>query len=113
MPITWAVEPDRHYIVFSVADPFIMDEWREAAFAVITAPLADRYVPILVDRRHVQPPTTRVVDDIVRFAEEHAALVGPRRVAIVVSDDASFGMGRMTELRAALAVPNTPIRTFR
>jgi hypothetical protein len=36
-----------------------------------------------------------------------------RRVSILVSDDANFGMGRMTELRARLAVPEMAIRTFR
>jgi hypothetical protein len=113
MPITWRVESDGRYVVFAVSDPYTMDEWRGAASAVLTAPLADRYIPILVDRRRTEPLTTRAVDDIIRFASEHGQLLAGRRVSILVDHDANFGMGRMTELRAAVAIPNTAIRTFR
>jgi hypothetical protein len=113
MPITWRIASDGRYVVFSVADPYTMDEWREAAGTLLTAPLADRYVPILVDRRHAEPLTTQSVEDMVRFAEQHEERIGSRRIAILVSDDANFGMGRMTALRATIAVPDAAIRPFR
>jgi len=111
MPITWTIESDLHLIRFTVTDPYTMDEWRDAATAILSAPIAA--MPVLVDRRHSEPLTNHAVDDIVRFLTEHDTVVAARRVAILVNNDANFGMGRMTELRASAEIPRAAIRTVR
>jgi hypothetical protein len=111
MPITWTIEHDLHLVLFAVSDPYTMDEWRDAATAILSAPIPP--MPLLVDRRQSEPLTTHAVDDIVRFLAEHHTAVAARRVAILVEDDANFGMGRMTELRAVAEIPQAAIRTVR
>jgi hypothetical protein len=112
MAITWSFEPEG-FVRFSVTDPYTMDEWREAASAILSAPLSGRRFSVLVDRRNSEPLTTQAVEEMLRFASQHHQDLAHRRVSILVSDDANFGMGRMTELRASVAVPTMAIRTFR
>jgi hypothetical protein len=112
MPITWSFEPEG-FVRFSVTDPYTMDEWREAASAILSAPLSGAPQSVLVDRRAAEPLTTQAVEEMLHFAYQHQQDLAGRRVSILVSDDANFGMGRMTQLRANIAVPAMAIRTFR
>jgi hypothetical protein len=105
------VASDGRFLLFAVNDPYTIAEWRDAATAMLGAPIPP--VPVLVDRRHSQPLTSQSVDEIVRFLAQHQQAVGARRVAILVNDDANFGMSRMTELRATAEIPSAAIRTVR
>ena len=113
MPITWRFEADGAYIVFSVRDPFTMDEWREAMTEIVQAPAHRTHMAMLVDRRDTEPLTTKAVEEMVQFYAQHQRAFAGLRSAIVVNDDAVFGMGRMTQLRSRLEMPNTTVRLFR
>jgi hypothetical protein len=109
MPITWSVDPTARFVVMSVSDPYTIEEWRTAMLAILEAPISRPRLAILVDRRHSTPATTSFVNQMSAFFEEHQrALLNSLR-AILVSDDAGFGMARMTALRN----PDATIQTFR
>jgi hypothetical protein len=44
---------------------------------------------------------------------EHVAIVGQARVAVVVDNEAGFGMARMSQLLAEAQTPGITIRVFR
>jgi hypothetical protein len=113
MPITWTFEPAQRLALLSVVDPYTIEEWRAAVLAILDAPVSREHVAILIDRRDAEPPTTKFVAEMTRFFAEHRGALSGARVAIVVSDDAAFGMGRMTELKSQLDIPDTTIRVFR
>jgi hypothetical protein len=109
MAITWTVDPTEQFVVMSVCDPFTIEEWRTAMITILAASIARPRLALLIDRRHSEPITPRFVNDMSLFFEQHRAALSNCLAAIVVSDDASFGMGRMT----ALQNPHAMIRTFR
>jgi hypothetical protein len=113
MPVSWSVEAEGRFVVLLPTDPATIEEWRTAMLEVLAAPIARPHLAMLVDRRHAQAITKDFVVQMTGFFSQHQkALVGSRR-AIVVNDDAGFGMGRMTELLAALPNPDSTIRVVR
>jgi len=112
MPIAWRFEPDGGYVIFSVRDPYSMDEWREAMTAILAAPVTRTRVALLVDRRDTQPITADAVDQMALFFSARGPELTGYRAAILVNSDAVFGMARMTQLRAELRMNGT-IRPFR
>jgi len=113
MPIRWRFDTAGGFALMSVSDPYTIDEWRTAMTAILEAPVSRSHVAILVDRRDTQPLSTQSVEEMTRFLAEYQAELAGGRAAILVSDEANFGMGRMTQLRSRLEIPNTTIRTFR
>ena len=113
MPIRWRFDTAGGFALMSVSDPYTIDEWRTAMTAILEAPVSRSHVAILVDRRDTQPLSTQSVEEMTRFLAEYQAELAGGRAAILVSDEVNFGMGRMTQLRSRLEIPNTTIRTFR
>jgi len=112
MPIAWRFEPAGEYFIFSVTDPYTMEEWRDAMTAILAAPVTRTRIALLVDRRDTQPITADAVDQMTLFFSRHAPELAGYRAAILVNSDAVFGMARMTQLRAELRMNGT-IRPFR
>jgi hypothetical protein len=113
MPVTTSTDSSRGVVALTFADPYSIDEWRRVMLDVIHNPVFREHGALLVDRRLAAPPTTPFVDAMVDFFGKHPAELEKMRAAIVVSDDTSFGMGRMTELRMQLKVPQASVRPFR
>jgi len=113
MPIRWRFDTAGGFALMSVSDPYTIDEWRTAMTAILEAPVSRSHVAILVDRRDTQPLSTQSVEEMTRFLAEYQGELAGGRAAILVSDEVNFGMGRMTQLRSRLEIPNTTIRTFR
>src|ERR1700682_5809820 len=85
MPVTPSADPAGRFAIVTVTDPYTFEEWRTGVLAAgAEAPYRERR-RILVDRRRSAPPTTAFVDQMIRFAREHAAHVGRARAAIVVA----------------------------
>jgi hypothetical protein len=78
----------------SVSDPFTFEEWRAAMLAILAAPISRPRLAFLVDRRHSTPVTTTFVNQMSAFFEEHQRALSHSIRAILVSDDAGFGMAR-------------------
>ena len=113
MPITATVDSSGRFTVVSVTDPYTMEEWCAAMLDVWDSLPFKQHRALLVDRRRADPLTVSFVDTMTGFLAEHQDKIAGSRTAIVVRDDTSFGMGRMTELRASVESPAAMIRPFR
>jgi hypothetical protein len=113
MPVSWTIEPEGGFVVLLPTDPATFEEWRTAMLAVLAAPVSKPRLKMLIDRRNSEPVSVEFVNQMTDFFATHQrALAGSRR-AIVVSDDAGFGMARMTELKSALENPDSLAHVFR
>ena len=113
MPVTWNVEPGRRFVVLVPVDPSSIEEWRAAMLEILVAPIARPHLAMLVDRRRAEPITTEFVTHMTDFFTAHATALAGSRTAVLVNDDAAFGMARMTEMKSALENPGSTIRVFR
>ena len=109
MSITWTIDQTARFAVMSVRDPFTIFDWRATMLAIFAAPVARPRMALLIDQRQAEPVTTVFVNEMSSFFERYRQPLVDSLIAIVVSDDAGFGMGRMT----ALQNPNVTIRVFR
>jgi hypothetical protein len=110
MPITWSVEPDGRFVLFTVVDPYTLDEWRDAMMGMIESPTVNRPLAVLVDRRGTHSLSKATVEAFNRFFTEHAQTLSGGRSAIVLSSGVYFEIAGM--LRTVLRIPNTAVRTF-
>lgn len=113
MPVSWIVEPEGRFVVLLPTDPATFDEWRTAMLAVLAAPASRPRLKMLIDRRKSEPVSVGFVNQMTDFFAAHQSALSGSRRAIVVSDDAGFGMARMTELKSALENPDSKARVFR
>jgi hypothetical protein len=113
MPIGWSVQPALRCTVVTVADPYTFKQW-EAAFAEMkVARACEPWRSFLIDRRHSAPPTPEFVRMMVSALSGHGDQTGHTRVAIVVSNDVGFGMGRMAQMSAEATNAAISMRVFR
>ena len=113
MPIGWSVQPALRCTVVTVADPYTFKQW-EAAFAEMKiARACEPWRSFLIDRRHSAPPSPEFVRMMVNVLSGHGDLTGHTRVAVVVSSDVGFGMGRMAQMTAEAINPAISMRVFR
>lgn len=113
MPVTVSVDPAGRFAVLTLRDEYSIVEWRAAVLAALDTPVYGERRTLLVDRRDTQPPSTSFVQSMVDFLARHVDRTSGERVAIVVSDEVSFGMGRMTQLRTEATNPGSQRRVFR
>jgi hypothetical protein len=113
MPISETVDPRQQFVMLSVIDPCTIDEWCAAMLAALETPTFRQQHTLLIDRRHAEPIDVGFVDAKTRFFAAHQRELSGMRAAILVRDDAGFGMGRMTEFRVKVENPDVTIRTFR
>ena len=113
MPITTARDPGEQFAVVTLTDPHTIDEWRDVMLVLWASPGFRETRAVLIDRRLSAPPTSAFVDAMTDFFALHREKLAGTRSAIVVGNDAGFGMGRMTELKASRENPSAAIRPFR
>jgi hypothetical protein len=113
MPVNWAVHASGRFAVLTIEDPHTFEEWRSTVLAMVAATSADPQMCLLVDRRHSTPPSLEEVKQMIDFFEQNRPVLARRSAAIVVADDAGFGVARMIELRSRLELPDGTIRVFR
>jgi len=112
MPVTWRVDSAEPFAVVSLADPYTFEEWCTAIRPLLNDTLFQTYRAVLVDRRHAAPATTEFVNAVSDFMTAHRGQIADR-TALLVADDTSFGMSRMTQLIADSRNPELKIRVFR
>ena len=112
MPVTWRVDSAEPFAVVSLTDPYTFEEWRTGILPLLDDPLFQSYRAVLVDRRHAAPATTEFVNAVIDFMAAHSARVA-ERTALLVGNDTSFGMSRMTQLIADSRHPQAKIGVFR
>jgi len=113
MPVNWMVHASGRFAVLTIEDPHTFDEWCSTVLAMIAATSASPQMCLLVDRRLSTPPSTEDVKQMIDFFEQNRPMLARRAAAIVVADDAGFGVARMIELRSRLELPDGAIRVFR
>jgi hypothetical protein len=112
MPICWNIEADRRRTVVTVADPYTFQQW-EDALAEMMAAQACKWRTFLIDRRKSTPPTPEFVRMMSYSLAVRADRIDQTRVAVVVSGDVGFGMGRMAQMTAEANNPAISMRVFR
>jgi hypothetical protein len=113
MPVNWTLDRSGRFAVLAITDPHTFDEWRSNVLAMLAATSAVPRMSVLVDRRQSTPPSAEDVKQMVEFFEQNRPALSGRSAAIVVADDAGFGVARMVELRSRLELPDGLIRVFR
>jgi len=111
MPITWSVEPGGRFVLFTVVDPYTIEEWRESMTAILYSRDVSSPLTLLVDRRGTQPLTQATVDEFSRYFNEHRERLTGGRCAIVLSYGVDFEIAGM--LRTVVRIPDASVRTFR
>jgi hypothetical protein len=106
------VDPTGRFVILTVIDPYTIEQWRAAILATFDNPLFREHRTLLVDRRGTEPVTAAFVAAMTQFFTTHQDQIAIR-TAIVVDDEAGFGMGRMTALKAEFGSPDMTIETFR
>jgi hypothetical protein len=113
MPVSWSVHTSGRFAVLTIEDPHTFEEWRSTVLTMVAATSANPQMCLLVDRRHSTPPSSEQVKQMIDFFEQNRSVLARRSAAIVVVDDAGFGVARMIELRSRLELPDGTIRVFR
>ena len=113
MPVTTHAEPGNRFQVLLVIDPYVMDEWRTVMLEVLATPEFRRMPALLIDYRTSHPPTYQFIEAMTDFFGQHAPELDGANAAIVTCDEASFGMARMTEIKAERQNPTLTIHAFR
>lgn len=113
MPVTTHAEPENRFRVLLVIDPYVMEEWRTVMLEVLATPEFRRMPALLIDYRASHPPTYQFIEAMTDFFGQHAPELDGANAAIVTSGEASFGMARMTEIKAERRNPTLTIHAFR
>ncbi len=101
------------YGSLSITDAYSVEEWRAAATALLASDFCRKHGRVLVDRRSASAPPTAFVETMTHLFSANRSALSGKRAAVLVADDAGFGMSRMTELISQLEAPELFIRTFR
>jgi hypothetical protein len=112
MPVTWRFDASEPFAVVCLTDPCTLEEWQAAYLRLLDDRQFQTYRTVLVDRRHAAPATTEFVNGIINFMDAHRGQVA-ERTALLVGNDTSFGMSRMTQLIADARHPELKIGVFR
>jgi hypothetical protein len=113
MPVDWTIHPSGKFAVLVVSDPHTFEQWQSTVLTMMAATKSSPKLSILVDRRHASPPTSEDIKLMIQFFEGNRPALSGRSAAVVVADDAGFGMARMVELRSRLELPDGIMRVFR
>src|SRR3954471_21903422 len=113
MPVATQFPSGGQFAILSITDPYTIEEWRTAARALLESEFCREHRRLLVDRRHAAAPTTAFVETMTHFFGAQRSELSGKHAAVLVADDAAFGMSRMTELLSQLKSPEMIIRTFR
>jgi hypothetical protein len=113
MPVTWTIEPEGRFAILVPVDPSTIEEWHAAMLEILASPVAAPHLRMLVDRRQTEPITIAFVNHMAGFFSQRQQVLAGSCTAVVVTDDAAFGMARMVELKSQLDNPSAAIRVFR
>ncbi len=111
MPVEFEVIRSRRLVVITYADFVTIEDWTNTLEAMFAHPEYEPGFNLLVDRRAAEPPTRAFADAVAMFVRKRRKQFGTAKVAILVSDIASYGMGRMQEILNESS--DLPTRAFR
>jgi len=95
---SYSIDLMNHIVEFDFTGSPSFEEWASVVYAVLSDQSFQSGYGFLSDRRGITDiPTTEYVRSVIGFLRGHYTAIGARRWAILVSDTASYGMGRMTQ----------------
>jgi hypothetical protein len=98
MNITYSIDKILRIVTLNYTGNPDFDEWANTMRAVFRDPNFEPGFSLILDRRLVTTaPETDYIEKIVAFAKTHSIELGKCRTAVVVTGDASYGMGRMSQ----------------
>jgi hypothetical protein len=98
VPVAWHRDPQQRWIVLVYSDPYTITDLERVTAAMVADPVFRATKRMVVDATNCVPPTPDFVRQMMKLAEKYRADLSGSRVAVVVKDDATFGMARMAEL---------------
>ena len=113
MPITWTEDSRNKWVVVTYTDPYTSADFTRALNDVLARRRTLGAVRMLVDRRNASAATGEFVERVISFGTSEPKRWTDARVALVVSGDAAFGMGRILQTRAELSMPSMAVSVFR
>lgn len=113
MPVAWTLNVETRAVQFVWHDPYTFAEWAAAMSDILAHPQYEPGFRFLSDRREAAPPTTEFVRSMATFFDSHREALHGARAAVLVHDEAGYGMARMIELITMGRNPAMTIRVFR
>jgi len=95
--ISHSIDTARRLLYLRIHREPSIPEAEESLLAAFQDPLYAAGFNCLVDRTCVGPPTTRYVHGLTDIIHRHRDIFTPARVAVVVSNPATYGMFRMLQ----------------
>jgi hypothetical protein len=107
MSVTYSIDPVAGVVELRYKGHQDFAEWSAVMLAILQDPAFSPGYGFLSDRRLVtEAPTTDFVQGTLSFLKTHQGVIRASRWAAIVSDAASYGMGRMAQqLGEALPFP--------
>jgi len=98
MSLTYSIDPVAGVVELRYSGRYDFAEWSSVMHAILRDPAFGAGYCFLSDRRLVsEAPSTDFVQGTLGFLKTHQALLRATRWAAIVSDAASYGMGRMAQ----------------
>lgn len=110
-PLAYRIDSAKGLAVVTYRVQPAFEEWATTLNRLLTDPAFRPHFGVLFDRRSVSHPVTpEYIRKIIRFLDEKQTAHKMGHCATVVSDIASYGMGRMAE---QISTIDESFRTFR
>jgi hypothetical protein len=113
MGVRFAIDKSARLVAYVVEGDATPGEARAFLDAVLAHPDFERGFDFLGDRREVdRAPTAAYIHSLSHLMNARRVLLGPCRWAVVVADEAGYGMARLWEqLTGSSAIEVEPFRT--
>jgi hypothetical protein len=105
------IDPDARLVRLTYLEAPRFDEWVATMESVLGSPEYGPGFSWLVDRRSCPTPDTAYIRKVSKFLAAHADRFADSRVAIVVENQAGYGMSRMEQILTEGVFPGLEIFT--
>ena len=113
MPISVYPGHGAVFTTLAVVDPYTYEQWASAMKDAVATASFQETRALIVDRLGAGPISNDFLEKMLLFGRAHATDLSGCRIAMVVGDDTSFGVGRMAQLRSEFEFPTLAVRPFR
>ena len=95
------------------ADPYTFSEWDRTMNEILSDPIADPPLRLLVDHRSCQAPALMFVRHMGEYVRRHRDRFRGGAIAIVSGDTSGYAIARMTEMLIDAKQVPCEVRAFR
>jgi hypothetical protein len=103
MSLSYSIDVERRAVVLTCGNASF-ERWRQTMREIFADPTYHAGFPILIDCRSATlTPSAAQVRHVIEFLAAHADALGDSCIAVVVAEQAAFGMARMAAILAETA----------